>query len=101
MAAEYRDNETGMHILRMANYAALLGKIIGMSERDCWLLLSAVPMHDIGKVGIPDSILLKPIALTPEEMEVMRTHTVIGGQLLAGSDSELLQNRTDRGPQPP
>src|SRR5208282_366094 len=59
-AAEYRDNETGMHIIRMSLAAAALGRNVGLSAHDCELILNASPMHDIGKIGIPDRILLKP-----------------------------------------
>jgi len=75
-AAEYRDNETGLHIIRMSKIATLLGKSAGMSDYECDLLLNASPMHDIGKIGIPDHILLKPGALEPEEWTIMQTHAV-------------------------
>ncbi len=89
--AEYRDPETGFHILRMARYSATLSKSAGLSPEECEFLLNAAPMHDIGKVGIPDNILLKPAALTPEEFTVITTHTTIGGEILDGSKSRLLQ----------
>jgi putative two-component system response regulator len=89
-AAEYRDNETGLHIVRMSKVSALLGQEAGMAEGDCELLLNASPMHDIGKIGIPDQILLKPGKLEPEEWEIMKTHTTIGADILSGDDSELL-----------
>ena len=89
-AAEYRDNETGLHIVRMSKMAALLGKAAGLNEYECDLLLNAAPMHDIGKLGIPDSILLKPGKFEPEEWEVMQTHAQIGADILSGDDSELL-----------
>lgn len=91
MAAEYRDPETGDHIYRMSHYTYSIGKIFGLPEKECKLLLQASPMHDIGKVGIPDSILLKQGRLTKEEWEVMKTHTEIGGRILSHSNSELLQ----------
>nr|CAX84247.1 Response regulator receiver modulated metal dependent phosphohydrolase [uncultured bacterium] len=90
LAAEYRDNETGGHIVRMSQYAVLLGRAAGLSPTEQELLLHAAPMHDVGKIGIPDSILLKPGKLTPEEFAVMRTHTLLGGQLLAEEPSLLL-----------
>ncbi|MES1162740.1 MAG: HD domain-containing phosphohydrolase, partial [Rhizobacter sp.] len=93
-ASEYRDNETGQHILRMSHAAALLAKRIGWDERACELLLNASPMHDVGKIGIPDGILLKPGPLTPDEREVMQTHTTIGADILAGSD-ELMDMARD------
>jgi len=89
-AAEYRDNETGLHIIRMSKIAALLGKSAGMSDYECDLLLNASPMHDIGKIGIPDHILLKPGALEPEEWTIMQTHAEIGAGILAGDDSDLM-----------
>ena len=70
-AAEYRDNETGLHIIRMSKYSQILGGAAGMSVSDAELLLNASPMHDIGKIGIPDSILLKPGKLDADEWEVM------------------------------
>ncbi len=90
-AAEYRDNETGLHIIRMSKVAVVLGKAAGMDEEQCDLLLNAAPMHDIGKIGIPDRILLKPGKLDAEEWECMKTHTQIGADILSNDDSELMQ----------
>jgi len=90
-AAEYRDNETGFHVIRMSRYSALLGKKIGLDNEKCDLILNASPMHDIGKIGIPDSILLKPGKLDHDEWKIMKTHTTIGAQILADDKSELLQ----------
>ncbi|MGZ5051788.1 MAG: HD domain-containing phosphohydrolase [Methylobacter sp.] len=90
-AAEYRDNETGNHILRMSHTSALLAKSIGWNEADCELMLHASPMHDIGKIGIPDHILLKPGKLSPEEWEIMKTHATIGANILEGDDSDLMR----------
>ena len=90
-AAEYRDPETGAHILRMANYSQVIARNLGLSEADQTLLLDAAPMHDIGKVGTPDHILLKPGRLDPEEMDIMRQHASIGYDILKGSPSPLLQ----------
>ncbi|NVZ09681.1 response regulator [Allochromatium humboldtianum] len=90
-AAEYRDNETGQHILRMSHTSTLLARHLGWDEDRCEIMLHASPMHDVGKIGIPDSILLKPGALTPEEWRIMQTHSTIGGDILGGDDSELLQ----------
>jgi len=90
-AAEFRDNETGNHIIRMSKIAALLGRACGFKEYDCDLLLNSSPMHDIGKIGIPDNILLKKGKLDAEEWEIMKTHTVIGGDILAGDDSDVMQ----------
>jgi putative two-component system response regulator len=90
-AAEYRDPETGAHILRMAHYSELIGRGLGMSNANCELLLEAAPMHDIGKVGIADSILLKPGRLSPQEFEIMKQHALIGYNILQGSLSQVLQ----------
>lgn len=89
-AAEYRDNETGMHIIRMSKTSELIAREIGLNDHQCCLLLHASPMHDIGKIGIPDSILLKPGKLTSDEWEIMKTHTTIGTDILSGSKTELL-----------
>lgn len=89
-AAEYRDNETGLHIIRMSQYSALLAKHLGWTPADCELMLHASPMHDVGKIGIPDAVLLKPGKFEPAEWEVMKTHAVIGGDILAEDDADLL-----------
>ena len=91
MAAEYRDEETGNHILRMSHISALLARSVGWSSANCELMLHASPMHDIGKIGIPDAILLKPGKFEPHEWEIMKTHSTIGGKLLAGDDTDLLR----------
>ena len=90
-AAEYRDDDTGEHILRMSQYSELIALQYGLDERTADLILWASPMHDIGKIGIPDSVLLKPGKLTPEEWTLMKTHCEIGADLLSGSNSETLQ----------
>lgn len=90
-AAEHRDNETGSHIVRMSHYAQILGRACGMNDEECDILFYSTPMHDVGKLGIPDKILLKPGKLDAEEWEIMKQHTVIGGQLLANSQSPVLQ----------
>ena len=90
-AAEYRDNETGLHIIRMSKMSALIGKTAGVSNVDCDLLLNASPMHDIGKIGIPDSVLLKPGKLSTDEWKIMKTHSAIGANLLSEHDSELMK----------
>jgi cyclic di-GMP phosphodiesterase len=90
-AAEYRDNETGLHIIRMSNISAILGKKAGMSNYECELLLHASPMHDIGKIGIPDNILLKPCKLDADEWSIMQTHAQIGANILSGDDSDLMK----------
>lgn len=89
-AAEYRDNETGLHIVRMSKISALLGEAVGMGRESCELLLNASPMHDIGKIGIPDHILLKPGGFEPHEWEIMKSHTTIGADILSGDDSDIL-----------
>ncbi|PFG10221.1 MULTISPECIES: HD domain-containing phosphohydrolase [unclassified Marinobacter] len=89
-AAEWRDEETGNHIIRMSKMCALLASKAGWSEEQCDLILQASPMHDIGKIGIPDAILLKPGTLDPQEWQTMKTHPKIGGRLLEGNNSELL-----------
>ncbi len=91
MAAEYRDNETGFHIIRMSRICHEIAKAAGLNTHESELILHASPMHDIGKIGIPDSILLKPDKLDPDEWEIMKTHTVIGAKILKGQDSGLLQ----------
>ena len=90
-AAEYRDNETGLHIIRMSKISAILGRAMGMSKDKEVLLLHASPMHDIGKIGIPDDILLKPGKLDADEWTTMKTHAQIGADILSGSDSDLLE----------
>jgi len=90
-AAEFRDGDTGLHIVRMGHYAALLGKSLGLSEDEQRLLLLATPMHDVGKVATPDAILLKKGPLTDPEWEVMRQHARAGYEILAGSTSRVLQ----------
>ncbi|MDR0577888.1 MAG: DUF3369 domain-containing protein [Candidatus Accumulibacter sp.] len=88
--AETRSEETGNHVHRVAEYCYLLGQMLGMGEADSQMLKEAAPMHDIGKVGIPDAILNKPGKLTPEEFEVMKRHAEIGYKLLSGSRGRLL-----------
>jgi len=90
-AAEYRDNETGMHVIRMSRLSARLAKEIGLNEQECQLILQASPMHDVGKIGIPDEILLKPGKLDDEEWKIMKMHPEIGAKILSGSRSELMQ----------
>jgi hemerythrin-like metal-binding protein len=86
-AAEYRDHETGMHVMRMTNIAVAVAKALDLPEDQRELLYIAAPMHDVGKIGIGDGILLKPGKLTGDEFETMKTHTEIGVRLLQGSDS--------------
>jgi putative two-component system response regulator len=91
IAAEYKDNETGQHILRMSQYCKLVAREYGLSPEEQNLLLNASPMHDVGKIGIPDRVLLKPGKLDAEEWEIMKTHTTIGGLIIGDHSSELLQ----------
>jgi len=89
--AESRDPETGRHITRMSRVCAHLAKTIGMAPADCETLLHAAPMHDIGKVGVPDSILHKPGPLDDVERDRMRLHTTVGAEILSGSRSPIVQ----------
>ena len=90
-AAEYRDPETGAHVIRMAHYSKHIARNLGLSVEEQDLLLQAAPMHDIGKVGTPDLILLKPGKLTDEEFSVMKQHVEIGYEVLNTSSSPLLK----------
>jgi len=89
-AAEYHDHQTSRHITRMAHYCVILGRAHGMSEHELTLFFHASAMHDIGKLGISDAILHKKGTLTPDEFEEMKRHTLIGADLLYGSDNELM-----------
>jgi putative two-component system response regulator len=91
LAAELRDMETGMHIRRIQEYSALLGRNCGLPEDEVELLYLASAMHDLGKIGIPDSILLKPGKLTVDEWKIMKTHTTIGARGLSGSRFKLIR----------
>jgi putative two-component system response regulator len=90
-AAEYRDDCTGHHTLRVGHLAALLGRAIGLAAEHIKLLRRAAPLHDVGKIGIPDRILLKPGKLTAEEYLQVKTHTEIGCMILSGSKFPILQ----------
>lgn len=87
---EGKSRETGNHIKRVAKYSKLLARLYGCSEEEQSLIEIASPMHDIGKIGIPDAILNKPGKLTPEEFEVMKTHTTLGAEMLQGSNRVIL-----------
>ncbi len=89
-AAEFRDPETGAHIQRMANYSRLIAEQLGLDHQEQGLILSAAPMHDVGKIAIPDHILLKPGRLDDEELVIMRTHAEKGYEILRESKSGLL-----------
>ncbi len=90
-AGEYRDTDTGNHVARMSHYCAILAKKINMSESEQETVLLAAPLHDIGKIGIPDNILLKPGKLTEEEFDIMKTHAQIGYEILGSKNTPLLQ----------
>jgi response regulator RpfG family c-di-GMP phosphodiesterase len=90
MAAEYRDDNTREHTERVGDLAARLARQCGHDNRTVWLVRQAAPLHDLGKIAIPDTVLLKPGSLTKEEFEVVKTHAVLGARVLADSDSELL-----------
>ena len=90
-AAEYKDNETGMHVVRMSYYSKILAQQLDVSDKWVELLFQAAPMHDIGKIGIPDNILGKPGKLDADEWAIMQTHVTIGGDIIGDNESELLQ----------
>ena len=90
-AAEFKDTETGLHVIRMSHYSSILGQAAGMKEHQAKLLLNAAPMHDIGKIGIPDAVILKPGKLTSEEFAIIQTHPTIGADIIGQQNSELLQ----------
>ena len=90
-AAEYRDNETGMHVIRMSHFAARLARQAGLGEAEANLLLQAAPMHDVGKIGIPDHILLKPGALDAGEWAIMQQHPQMGADIIGDDPSDVLR----------
>jgi putative two-component system response regulator len=90
-AAEHKDEDTGAHIKRIGQYSASVARQLGLSDTEAESILYAAPMHDIGKIGIPDHILLKPGKLDREEWEIMKQHTTIGAQILQGSDAEYIK----------
>ncbi|MEO7579611.1 MAG: two-component system response regulator [Massilia sp.] len=91
LAAEYKDNETGLHVIRMSHFARVLGEACGMSQADADELLHAAPMHDVGKIGIPDHILRKPGKLDADEWRVMQGHPTIGAEIIGDHPSGLLR----------
>ncbi|MGX5728095.1 HD domain-containing phosphohydrolase [Metapseudomonas otitidis] len=91
LAAEYKDNETGLHVIRMSHYSRILARALGWSEADCDDLLNAAPMHDVGKIGIPDAVLRKPGKLDADEWAVMRQHVSIGAKIIGEHPSGLLR----------
>jgi putative two-component system response regulator len=90
-ASLWRDEETGMHIRRVGLLSELLARFADWSAADTENIRLAAPMHDVGKIGIPDAILRKPGPLAPEEFRIMQTHTIIGAKILAGSDAPMLK----------
>ncbi|MGD2121975.1 MAG: response regulator [Gemmatimonadota bacterium] len=90
-AAEYRDDETGEHTRRVGHLAGAIAEELGLDPKDVSLIQQVAPLHDVGKIGIPDELLLFPGRLTPEGMEVMRSHTKIGSDLMGGSGIPLLE----------
>ena len=91
MASEYKDTDTGAHIKRMSRYSAAVARRMGLTEETVTTILYSAPMHDLGKVGIPDKVLLKPAMLDAAEWKIMKTHTVIGAKILNGSDAEYIK----------
>ena len=85
-AAEFKDEDTGAHILRMSHYSAAVARQMGLGENVTRWILHTAPMHDVGKIGTPDHILLKPGKLDPDEWEIMKEHTLNGGRILGGAD---------------
>ncbi len=90
-ASEFRDNETGKHIERIADFVSIMAEEIEMSREEKVMMRYASPMHDVGKIGIPDSILLKPGKLTDGEFEIIKSHTVIGSRILSGTTISILE----------
>jgi len=91
LAVEYRDNDTGDHTWRVARYSQIIAEALGLAPGFCDRIYLAAPLHDVGKVAVPDGILLKKGALTADEFAVVRTHSVVGHRILDGSSSELIQ----------
>lgn len=90
-AAEYRDNETGLHVIRMSHYSRILALAAGFSPDEAEDIFHAAPMHDVGKIGTPDAVLLKPGKLEPDERAVMERHVAMGAEILGEHSSPLLQ----------
>jgi response regulator RpfG family c-di-GMP phosphodiesterase len=91
LAAEYRDDNTHEHTERVGELAARLARHLGHEDRTVWLIRQVAPLHDLGKIAIPDTVLLKPGRLKNEEFEVVKTHAVLGARVLAGGESDLLR----------
>ena len=90
-AAEYKDEDTGAHIKRMSQYSVAIARKMGLEDREVENMLYAAPMHDVGKIGIPDHILLKTGSLDASEWGIMKKHTVIGAEILRSSDAESIR----------
>lgn len=95
LASEFKDEDTGDHIVRIGKYSQVLARKFGCSENMVENIGYAAPMHDVGKIGIPDRIMLKADKLDPEEFEIMKTHTIIGAKILSESESEILIMASD------
>jgi len=91
LTAEYKDEDTGDHIKRMSLYSVLIAKKLGLSDKEVQNILYTAPMHDVGKVGIPDSILMKKGKLTKEECDIIKTHSTIGAKILSNSKSDIIK----------
>jgi len=91
LAAEYKDNETGLHVIRMSHFARILGLAAGMTEEEADDLLHAAPMHDVGKIGIPDRILQKAGPLDPDEWKIMQSHATIGAEIIGEHEGGMLK----------
>ena len=90
-AAEYKDNETGNHVVRMAHYARLIAEAHGLGPEATSIIFNTAPMHDIGKIGIPDAILLKPGKLDAGEWKIMQQHPIMGAEIIGKHDNDLLE----------
>ncbi len=91
IASEFNDENTGIHIKRMSQYSSSIARSLGLNESTIETILYAAPLHDVGKIGIPDRILMKPGKLDPDEWEIMKQHTIIGSKILKGSNAEFIQ----------
>lgn len=96
LAAEFRDNETSKHVERVSKYTHIIAKRYGLGEKICQLYSDAAPMHDVGKIGVPDRILLKPEKLTDDEFEIIKAHPICGSEILADSESPLIKTVNSR-----
>ncbi len=95
LAAEYRDTDTGSHVLRIASISAILAKGLSLPAREVEIVFHATSVHDVGKIGIPDSILLKPGPLTEPEFEIAKSHTLVGGRIFSGFNSTVMKSARD------